>query len=238
MKIRCIAVDDEPLALELLADNISKLPFLELVSTCTNAMDALKFVQDQSVDLIFLDIQMPGITGLQLIKSMTQPTMIILITAYEKHALEAFGLNVVDYLVKPSSFERFVKACNKAWDLFQLKSKQNQSTPDSEAEYFFVNVDYSLVKILFADISYMEGLKDYIKIHFNNNSKPLITRMPMKSMESLLPAKKFIRIHKSYIISLASVNMIKKNAVIIGSTELPISDNYKDNLMQFVTKPS
>jgi two-component system, LytTR family, response regulator len=238
MKIRCLAVDDEPLALELLEDNISKLPFLQLVGSCNSAIEAMKFVQDQSIDLIFLDIQMPGITGLQFIKSMTHPPMIILVTAYEKHALEAFGLNVVDYLVKPSSFERFVKACNKAWDLFQLKSKQNQPIIEPELDYFFVNVDYSLVKILFSDIAYMEGLKDYIKIHLKNTTKAIITRMPMKSMEILLPSKKFMRIHKSYIISVAAINMIKKNAVYIGNTELPISENYKDSLMQVIVKAS
>jgi DNA-binding LytR/AlgR family response regulator len=145
---------------------------------------------------------------------------------------------VVDYLVKPSSFERFVKACNKAWDLFQLKSKQNQPITEPELDYFFVNVDYSLVKILFSDIAYMEGLKDYIKIHLNNSTKAIITRMPMKSMEILLPSKRFMRIHKSYIISIAAIKMIKKNAVFIGNTELPISENYKDSLMQVIVKAS
>lgn len=238
MKIRCLAIDDEPLALELLEDNISKLPFLQLVASCSSAMEAMEYVQNQAVDLIFLDIQMPGITGLQFIKSMTNPPMIILVTAYEKHALEAFGLNVVDYLVKPSSFERFVKASNKAWDLFQLKSKQHQPALESDSEYFFVNVDYSLVKLLYADIAYMEGLKDYIKIHLNKTVKAVITRMPLKAMEAQLPSKKFIRIHKSYIISIAAIHMIKKNSVFIGSTELPISENYKENLMQVIVKPS
>jgi len=238
MKIRCLAVDDEPLALELLEDNISKLPFLQLVATCSSAMEAMEYVQNQSVDLIFLDIQMPGITGLQFIKSMTNPPMIILVTAYEKHALEAFGLNVVDYLVKPSSFERFVKAANKAWDLFQLKSKQTQPTAEAETDYFFVNVDYSLVKLLYADITYMEGLKDYIKIHLNNSTKTVITRMPLKAMEAQLPSKKFIRIHKSFIISIPAIHMIKKNSVFIGNIELPISENYRENLLQSVVKPS
>lgn len=181
---------------------------------------------------------MPGITGLQFIKSMTNPPMIILVTAYEKHALEAFGLNVVDYLVKPSSFERFVKACNKAWDLFQLRSNQNQAIAELESDYFFVNVDYSLVKLMFSDIRYMEGLKDYIKIHVSNSAKPIITRMPMKSMETLLPPKKFMRIHKSFIISIPAITMIKKNSVFIGDVELPISENYKDILMQVIVKAS
>jgi DNA-binding LytR/AlgR family response regulator len=208
------------------------------VASCNSALDAMKYVQEHTIDLIFLDIQMPGITGLQFIKSMTNPPMIILVTAYEKHALEAFGLNVVDYLVKPSSFERFVKACNKALDLFQLRSKQNQPNIESDSDYFFVNVDYSLVKLMFNDITYMEGLKDYIKIHLSNSSKPIITRMPMKSMEIILPSKKFMRIHKSFIISIPAITMIKKNSVFIGNIELPISENYKETLMQVIVKAS
>src|SRR5580704_13364652 len=162
--IRCIAVDDEPLALELLEDNISKVPFLQLVAKCSNAIEAMKVLQQQSVDLIFLDIQMPGLTGLQFIQSMAIKPMIILITAYEKYALQGFNLDVTDYLVKPVSLDRFVKACNKAWELFQLKNKPaiTASSIQTAPDYFFVNVDYSLLKVNFADIMWVEGLKDYV----------------------------------------------------------------------------
>src|SRR5258708_6443242 len=136
--LRCIAVDDEPLALELLEDNISKVPQLQLIASCNNAIEAIKVLQEQTVDLIFLDIQMPGLTGLQFIQSLSPRPMIILITAYEKYALEGFNLDVVDYLVKPVSFERFIKACNKAWELFQLKNKTKENNAGPAPDYFFV----------------------------------------------------------------------------------------------------
>src|SRR5580765_8829891 len=142
--LRCLAIDDEPLALELLEDNISQIPYLKLEGKCSNALEALKFLQDQVVDLIFLDIQMPGLTGLQFIQSLTNRPMIILVTAYEKFALEGFNLDVIDYLVKPVSFDRFVKACNKAWELYQLKTKPKETTAGVPLDYIFVNADYSL----------------------------------------------------------------------------------------------
>src|SRR6476469_388031 len=140
--LRCIAVDDEPLALELLEDNISKVPYLQLVAKCNNAMEAMKVLQQQPADLIFLDIQMPGLTGLQFIQSMTEKPMIILITAYERFALEGFNLDVVDYLVKPVPLDRFIKACNKAWELFNLRSRKAENSSSSELEFLFVNVEY------------------------------------------------------------------------------------------------
>jgi DNA-binding LytR/AlgR family response regulator len=227
--LKCIAVDDEPLALELLEDNISKVPYLQMVAKCSNAMEAMKLLQQQSVDLIFLDIQMPGLTGLQFIQSLSVKPMIILITAYEKFALEGFNLDVVDYLVKPVSLERFVKACNKAYDLFQLKNRPAASA-DTAPEYFFVNVEYSLVKVNFSDITFIEGLKDYVKIHLANSNKPIITRISMKSLEEQLPSAKFLRIHKSYIASVNHITSVRKSSVFIGDTELPISDNYRDVL--------
>ena len=173
--IRCLAVDDEPLALELLEDNISKISFLRLIGSCDNAMDAMKIMQDQPVDLIFLDIQMPGLTGLQFIESMTVKPMIILITAYKKFALDGFNLDVTDYLVKPVPLDRFIKACNKAKELFDLKSNQKSLPTSAGPDYFFVNADYSLLKITRSDIIYIEGLKDYIKIHLNSTQHPVVT---------------------------------------------------------------
>ncbi len=229
--LRCIAVDDEPLALELLEDNISKVPFLQLVATCSNPMEAMKILQEQAVDLIFLDIQMPGLTGLQFIQSLTHKPMIILITAYEKYALEGFNLDVVDYLVKPVSLDRFIKACNKARELQQLKQK-SQGSAAAEADYIFVNVDYSLLKVVLSDITWIEGLKDYIKINLKSSPRPVITRMAMKSVEEQLPASRFIRIHKSFIVSKAQITAVRKNSVFIGQMELPVSDNYRDALAE------
>lgn len=235
--LRCIAIDDEPLALELLEDNISKIPFLQLVASCSNAMEATIVMQQQEVDLLFLDIQMPGLTGLQFIQSMNVKPIIILITAYEKYALEGFNLDVTDYLVKPVSFERFVKACNKANELYQLKTKPK--TPSNEnVEYIFVNVDYSLHKVVIADIIWIEGLKDYIKIHLKSTAKPIVTRIPMKTIEEQLPASKFLRIHKSYIVSVTYITAIRKNSVFMGELELPVSENYREMLLSLTARNS
>ncbi|HVZ57149.1 MAG TPA: LytTR family DNA-binding domain-containing protein [Chitinophagaceae bacterium] len=227
--LRCLAIDDEPLALELLEDNISKVPNLQLVASCSNPLEALKVLQEQPVDLIFLDIQMPGLTGLQFIQSLSSKPMFILITAYEKYALEGFNLDVVDYLVKPVSLDRFMKACNKAWELYQLRNRPASSGADNPG-YIFVNVDYSLLKVVLADITYIEGLKDYIKIHLQGTARPVITRMGMKAIEEQLPPSRFIRIHKSYIVSADHITAIRKNSVFVGPMELPVSDNYREAL--------
>ena len=225
--LRCLAIDDEPLALELLEDNISKVPYLELVALCSNPMEAMQVLQQQSVDLIFLDIQMPGLTGLQFIQSLAQKPMFILITAYEKYALDGFNLDVVDYLVKPVSLERFIKACNKAWELHGLKTKQPVAAKENAPEYIFVNVEYSLVKLVIANIMWIEGLKDYIKIHLHE-AKPVVTRMNMKTIEDELPPSKFLRIHKSYIVSVDYITAIRKSSVFINDMELPVGENYRD----------
>lgn len=232
--IRCMAVDDEPLALELLEDNISKVPFLQLVSSCSNALEALKVLEKEQVDLIFLDIQMPGLTGLQFIQTMRQKPQIILITAYEKFALEGFNLDVTDYLVKPVPLDRFIKACNKARELYELRTQPK--TPGVDAEFIFVPADYSLLKVVLSDIKWIEGLKDYIKIHLDSSNKAIITRMPMKQIEEMLPKSKFVRIHKSYIISLSHVTAIRKTSVYIGDMELPVSDSYPDALAAITGK--
>lgn len=228
--MKCIAVDDEPLALALLQDNIRQVPALELIASCSTAMQALSILNKQDVDLIFLDIQMPGLTGLQLLQTLSVRPMVILITAYEKYALEGFNLDVIDYLVKPVPFERFLKACNKAIDFYKLK-KNVPSESHIWPDYFFVNAEYGLVKIVFSEIRLIEGLKDYLKIHLGE-TKPLIIRMSMKSIEEKLPPGKFFRIHKSYIIALSQITTIRRNSVYLGDLELPLSDLYKEDLMQ------
>ncbi len=226
--LRCIAIDDEPLALELLEDNISKVPFLELVATSQNPMQAMEVVKREQPDLIFLDIQMPGLTGLQFLQSLQTRPMAILITAYEKYALDSYNLDVIDYLVKPVSLDRFMKACNKAYDLYQLRTTAKSPTAVSQPGYIFVNVEYSLVKVVLADIMWIEGLKDYIRIHLHNSNKPIVTRMNMKTIEDELPSDKFLRIHKSYIVSIHFITSIRKNSVFINDTELPVGESYKD----------
>lgn len=227
--LRCLAIDDEELALELLEDNIKKLPYLQLAATCSNPLEALTVMQQQPVDLVFLDIQMPGLTGLQFIQSQpAQSCLFILITAYEKYALDGYNLNVVDYLVKPVALDRFIAACNKALDLYTLRNASKGAEEKAVQDFFFVNVEYSLVKVLKPDIVYVEGLKDYLKIHLKSSPKPIVTRMSMKAIEEELASSQFIRIHKSYIVSLIAVTSIRKSTVHLGSLELPLSENYRE----------
>lgn len=232
--LNCIAIDDEPLALELLEDNISKVPFLKLVASCNNPIEAMNVLQHEKIDLILLDIQMPGLTGLEFIKTVTTKPMFILITAYEKYALQGFDLDVVDYLVKPVPLDRFIKACNKAWELHQLKTKKE---PGAEApSYFFINADYSMVKVVFADVMWIEGLKDYLKIHLKSSSKPLVARMTMKAIEEQLPESMFMRVQKSFIISKNYITSVRKNSVYINEIEIPVGDNYKDAITALTGK--
>jgi two-component system, LytTR family, response regulator len=234
--MRCIAVDDEPLALDLLEDNISQVPYLEFVGRCRNAFEAIELIQKEKsesreIDLIFLDIQMPGITGVQFIKSMVTNPMVIFITAYDQFALEGFDLNVIDYLLKPVSFERFLKACNKANELQQLKINSHSPKINIE-EHFFVNAEYSLVKIKYADILYIEGLKDYVKIYLSTQSRPVITRMTMKSIEEKFSSLPFMRIHKSYIVSLNKIESIRNLKISIGTHLIPVSEQFSDELLR------
>lgn len=235
--MKCIAIDDEPFALQLLKDYISQVPYLELVALCEDVFEANKVLQQQEIDLVFTDIQMPRLTGLQFIQSLTERPMFILITAYEKFALEGFNLNVVDYLLKPVELSRFMLACNKAWELFQLKKAAKQS-PETAPAYFFVNADYRQVKVVYRDITYIEGLKDYIKINFLAPAKPLLVRMSMKAIEEELPSSQFIRIHKSYIISIGSITSVRKSSVFIDQLELPVGETYQGVIEQLTKRKS
>ena len=218
------------LALALLEDNIRQVPFLQLAGSCSNAMEAVSILNSQEIDLIFLDIQMPGLTGLQFLQSLSTRPMVILITAYEKYALEGFNLDVIDYLVKPVPFGRFLKACHKAKDFFRLKTVIQ---PADRPDYFFVNAEYGLTKIVISGIVLIEGLKDYLKIHMDGD-KPLVIRMSLKSIEEKLPADKFFRIHKSYIVAISRITSIRKNVVFLGDRELPLSDHYKEDLLRII----
>jgi len=226
--MKCIAVDDEKLVLDLLVDNIGKVPFLQLVQRCRNAMEAAELLHKENIDLIFLDIQMPGLSGLQFIETLNNPPLVIFVTAYREHALEGFNLNAVDYLVKPVSFERFLKACNKAYDFYKLLQKP--PAKESDPGYFFVYVEYNLVKIVVAEILYIEAMKDYVRIFVSGSPRPVITRTSMKAMEERLAGYRFVRIHKSYIVSADKITAIKRDLVCIDKVELPLSENYKANI--------
>ncbi len=226
--LNCIAVDDEPLALRLLADNIGKVPYLHLVASCGDAFEATRVLQDNPVDLMFIDIQMPGLTGLQFIESLARKPMVILITAYKQYALEGYNLDVVDYLVKPVALDRFIKACNKAQELHLLKTAGTRSPNSPAPEYMFVNIGYSLLKVIFADIEWIEGLKDYLQIHLKSTPKPVIVRMSFKAIEEQLPPTAFVRIHKSYIVSVNSITAIRKSSVFIREHEFPVGETYRE----------
>lgn len=232
--MRCLAVDDEKLVLDLLADDIRQVPYLTLVKTARNAMEAIEILQNEHIDLLFLDIQMPRLTGLQFLKTLPDPPLVILVTAYDKYALEGFELNVVDYLLKPVSMERFLKACNRAHELFQLKQKTPVAIAPAALPDFFVNVEYSLVKIVAADVAWVEGLKDYVKIYLSSAVKPIITRMTFKVLEEKLPEPAFIRTHKSYLAAVQKITAIKRDFVLIGAAEIPVSEHYKDNLRKIL----
>jgi len=225
--IRCIAIDDEPLALSLLSDNISKIPYLELVESCDDAFAAATALEKHAVDLIFIDIQMPGLTGLQFIESLVVKPMVILITAYKQYAMEGYSLDVVDYLLKPVAMDRFMKACNKAKEFHEMKQKSKQATGYAP-DFIFVNVGYSLLKVSFSDIEYIEGQKDYLLIHLKSSPKPVMVRMSFRAIEEMLPPALFLRIHKSFIIPVHSITSVRKNSVFIGDREFAVGDTYKD----------
>lgn len=230
--LKCIAVDDEKLVLDLLVDNIQQVPFLQLVKRCRNALEAAEVLHEQEVDLIFLDIQMPGLKGLQFLQSLRQPPMAILITAYPEYAIEGFNLDVVDYLLKPVSFERFLKACNKALELHKLQRKPvaKEELPD----YFFVYVEYAQVKVSIPSILYIEGMKDYVKIYLDTTTKPVITKLSLKAIQEKLAGHRFVRTHKSYIVAADKVTAVKRDLICIGSLELPLSESYKAAVEQML----
>ena len=229
--MNCLAIDDEPLALDLIEDNIKRIPYLNLVKRCKNAFEANEVLLHEKIDLLFLDVQMPGISGIQFLQSVVSPPLVIFITAYEKFALEGFNLSAVDYLLKPVAFERFLKATAKAYELFNLKNSGSQT---SGMEYLFVNADYNLVKINLKDITYIEGLKDYVKIFLSSATRPVITRMSMKSLEEKLPNASFSRVHKSFIVAIDKIISIRRGKISIGISHIPISDHYKGNVDRFI----
>jgi DNA-binding LytR/AlgR family response regulator len=232
--INCIAVDDEPFALSLLADNISKIPFLNLKAACDDGFSANTVLNENDIDLIFIDIQMPGITGLQFIKTLVKKPLVIIVSAYKEYAMDGFALNVVDYLTKPVPLDRFMQACNKAKELCELRAlKQSLNISATAHNHTFLNSGYSVLKIVFDEVLYVEGLKDYVKIYFSGNKKPAIARLSFKSIESKWPSD-FMRIHKSFIINKQKIDSVSKMAVVINEKELPIGEVYRPALLSFI----
>lgn len=237
MKIKCVIVDDEPLALQLMENYASKVPFIELLSTFTNSKEALKFIENEPVDLLFLDIHMPDVNGIDLLKGIDKNTMAVFCTAYPDFALQGYELRVIDYLLKPFSFERFMKAAFMAHEQFALKkASAKKQTHELESEFIFVKSEYSLVKINVADIILMEGLKDYIKIFMVNNPKAILTLQSLRALEEKLPSNSFCRIHKSFIINLKYLQSVQKNSVNINNREIPIGNQFKDAFISIIER--
>lgn len=234
-------VDDEPLALDVLETYIERLPQLCLVERCANAIEANNALKKKDIDLMFLDIQMPQLTGIEFLKSLTKPPMVIFTTAFPNYAIEGFELNAIDYLLKPISFERFIKAVNKAQEQHELHN-QPLAAPASEVQdgedFFFVKSDKKLIKVKFEDIIYIEGLKDYVIIRMEMGR--VITLQTMKSLEDRLPPKQFRRIHRSYIVALNRIEAIDGNMVEVvekkEAKHLPIGKNYRDELLDLINK--
>ncbi len=232
--LKCIVVDDEPLAIQLLSDYIEKTEALELVNTFSNPIEALQFIQENLVDLIFLDVQMPELTGIQFMKILNQKYEIILTTAYEQYAIDGFDHNAVDYLLKPISYERFFKAIQKVLDRLKTEEPVNQQVSTPQESYIFVKSEYRVQKVDLNDIYYLEGLGDYVAIHTPNGK--ILTLENMKQLETRLPDTGFMRVHKSFIISFSKIEYIERNRIIIKDQRIPISDTYKKSFWDKVKK--
>jgi two-component system LytT family response regulator len=239
--IRCLVVDDEPLALNILEDYISKMPFLQLVKSTTNPIEALTLVQDGAADLVFLDVQMPELTGIQFLKISNGKAKVILTTAYPQYALEGYELDVVDYLLKPIAFDRFYKAVQKVQGILQPATKpappaehiqQQQQQQDFMNDFIFVKTEHKIQKVYLHDILFIEGLKDYISIF--TTTERIITLQNMKKMEDALPEKYFIRVHRSYIVSLDKIDSIERSRIFIGDKVIPVGDTYRDEFFKII----
>ncbi len=241
MKIKCIAVDDEPLALEMISNFIRQTPTLELVAKFDNAIDALHFIQSNTVQLLFLDIQMADLTGMQLArvlsseKSQKKP-LIVFTTAYNEFALEGYQVDAIDYILKPYDYEDFLRACTKAKNRIDQQTQQPSGIQSGDQDNIFVKVDSQIIRINKADIVYVEGYKDYIKIHLINNPTPVLSLMNLKKIEEQLADKGFLRIHRSYIISFDRVDALLKKHVQIGKKTIPVGTNYREVYNEFINK--
>ena len=237
MKLNCLVVDDERLARNLVEEYIGQIPFLECVATCKNAFEAMEILQEETIDLMFLDIQMPGMLGTKFLQSLRVKPMVIFVTAYANYAVESYELEVIDYLLKPVSMERFTKAAYKALDVIKPQEattsvKETSPSPELSPDSFFVNVEYSLVKINIAEITHIEGMKDYVKIYLTTAEKPVLTKFTLKGIAEKLPSDQFMRVHKSFIVNLKKIESIRSNLITIGSHDIPVSENSRAALME------
>ena len=230
MMLRCAIVDDEPLALGLLESYVNKTPFLQLAGKYSSAVQAMKELPDEEVDLLFLDIQMPELNGLEFSKMVDSRTRIVFTTAFGQYAIDGYRVNALDYLLKPISYVDFLQAANKALQWFELVQKPE------EIDSIFVKSDYKLVQVDLKKIMYIEGLKDYVKIYLEDEPHPILSLLSLKSLEEMLPDSRFIRVHRSFIVQGCKIKMIDRNRIVFGKEYIPISDTYKDSFAEFISR--
>ena len=230
--IRCIAIDDEPLALRQITSYIEKTPFLQLVGSFNSAIKAMDFLQENEVELMFVDINMPDLTGLDFVKSLSSSAKVIFTTAYREYGYEGFQLDAADYLVKPIGYPDFLKAVTKTKKRF-FKQKETTETVEKNNQYLFIKSEYKIVRIDFNDITFIESMRDYVRIHLENQ-KPVMALMGLKKMEDFLPKNDFMRVHRSFIVSLNKITTIERNRIVFGKDYIPISEQYKDTFQEFL----
>lgn len=230
--INCILIDDEPLALQLLEDFVAKTPYLKLVGKFEEPFHALPLIKSKQVDLLFLDIRMPDISGIEFFKSLPHKPEVIFTTAHSEFAIDGFELRAMDYLLKPVSFEKFITATSRVKEYLEYKNSRTSKNND----YFFINVSHKMHKIFYQDILYLEGYKDYTKVHLGNSSSPLLILHNLKYFEDMLDPSEFIRIHRSYIVPIEKVNTVSRKSVTILANSLPVSDNYRENFFAVIER--
>lgn len=233
-KIKTIAIDDEPLALQLVSSYVAKTPFLDFMGGFDSPLSAMEFLENASVDLVFLDIQMPDLTGTAWARSLQNGPKIVFTTAFEKYAIEGFKLDAIDYLLKPYSYEEFLVAAQKARRQIELEHKTEPQSVEANTEFLFIRSDHKIRRINFGDILYIEGLKDYAKIFVKNETAPILSITTLKALESKLPESIFMRVHRSFIINKQHVAVIDRSRILYGNSYVPIGDQYKDKFQEFV----
>jgi two-component system LytT family response regulator len=234
MNIRCIAIDDEPLAVKKIAGYIQKVPFLELVAECRSASEAISIMDTTDIQLLFIDINMPDISGMEFVKSLTNKPYVVFTTAYSEYAVEGFQVDAIDYLLKPITFSNFLKAANKVKNLIELTANNQKESVKTTANHLFVKSEYKLIRIELDDIKFIESQHEYIKIHLVNSS-PVMTQLSLKSFEEQLPSDRFMRVHRSYIVNLAKISVIERNRIVFdGKIYIPVSEQYKEKFQEYI----
>ncbi|MGY5353791.1 LytR/AlgR family response regulator transcription factor [Wenyingzhuangia sp. IMCC45467] len=243
MSVSCIVIDDEPIALSLVESYVLKTPFLDLKGKFSNAIEALEFLSTHPVDVLFLDIQMPDVTGIELSKMIPPNTRVIFTTAFDEYALEGFKVKAIDYLLKPFDYAEFLAAASKAKEWFNLIEKKTvqkniTTTEKEQSEFLFVKSEYKQLKINLNDVLYFESMKDYIKIWVKTESKPILTLMSLKSLEEKLSENKFMRVHRSFIVNLNNIEVVERSQIIINKQRITVSEQYKNKFLAFIDKNS